>query len=85
MNNSLITTAAYVCVVVTVIVDRIIHPAALMLISYIDMTFAPASATAPVIVPLAVAVTEAAPVVATVSKPKTPRRRRSTATTKTAA
>ena len=80
MNNFLITTAAYLCVAVTVIVDRIIQPTALMLISYIDMTFAPASDAAPVVVPLSVAVTKASTSVAAVVKtPRPARRRRSTA------
>ena len=44
MTNSLITAAAYAAAITTVFLQRIVQPAALMLLAYIEETFATASA-----------------------------------------
>lgn len=55
MKNHLITAAAFLCAVATVLLERLIQPAALLLIHYIDTTFAgPRPALAVVSMPVAI-------------------------------
>ena len=76
MKNILITTAALLCVLATVLLDRVIQPAALLMLRYIELTFAPPE---PQLAPALTLVS--AP--AEVAKPKARTTRRRTTKSKT--
>ena len=55
MKNHLITAVAFLCAVATALIERLIQPTALLLIHYIDATFAGSQAVLSV-VPMPVAI-----------------------------
>ena len=76
MTNSLLTVLAYALAITTVFLERVLQPAALLIISYLEQTLVPADAQPQlVLVPATpVTVTEAV----TPVKPRAARRRRAT-------